>query len=118
MIEYSFVHDENFQSLVNHYRTQQIVLYLGAGASWSRDDKYGLGGWNGLIERIFKEYGKISESVTRKRYKNRRKLPAEYLILTPDKYWSDLFQCRWRLVERKWKNDIYCRNKINGLKNA
>ncbi len=60
--KFSFENDSNFAELKSHYRMRPLVLYTGAGTSWARSDKFGLGGWNGFIKRILSEYGQLDNA--------------------------------------------------------
>lgn len=57
----SFLYDENFLELRNHYKGHPIALYTGAGVSMSNEEcqeepKYGLGGWDRFMRKLLERH--------------------------------------------------------------
>ena len=46
---------KNYRDLVNYYVGHPIALYTGAGVSWSKNKKFGVGSWDDFVRNILKE---------------------------------------------------------------
>lgn len=63
-------------------------------------------------EGIIKKYGTLGQqiqlypSILSKRHKKKKRVPMEYLRVSPSQYWEDLFTCRDRTVNREWENNV------------